>query len=535
MIINTGNDMHYPVRVVKLMRQNGDSVKLGSVLFEYEYTTLVAKGEDMEEKPTKFYAEFSSEGEGMLKNTFVRRGQTISGPGVPLVEIEEDCTHEVQFGGLCVVCGKDMDEITYMTTVANTERAQINMVHGSKDLKVSAREAGRTSTSAMKRLLREQKLSLVVDLDQTIIHAVCDPTVAEWQKDPLNPNYEAVKDVQSFELMDEGPNARASTYYIKMRPGLRDFLNKMADNYELHIYTMGTRAYAESVAKIIDPTGRLFGDRILSRDESGSMAVKNLSRLFPVDTKMVVIIDDRADVWTWSPNLVRVKAYVFYVGIGDINSSFLPKLEDSAAPVEKPEAVIAVAKVVDEPEDEPEPEANGTSDETASSIDPAEAPSVETASHLQAEAIAAQIQERPLLKLQETLDKADSEEEEARKEHKSEEIQENGAPKPNEPETTTPPSTPPAHRHPLLRNDDDELTFLTKHLSILHDLFFDVYNTNMVMAKDEHEFDEGYEAEDDLELVPDVQDIMPPMKRDVLRGVVICFTGVIPQGINHEQ
>src|ERR1700677_3701645 len=42
---------------------------------------------------------------------------------------------------------------------------------------------------------------------------------------------------------------------------------------------------------------KLFGDRIISRDENGSMTAKSLARLFPVDTKMVVIIDDRADVW----------------------------------------------------------------------------------------------------------------------------------------------------------------------------------------------------------------------------------------------
>jgi hypothetical protein len=33
---------------------------------------------------------------------------------------------------------------------------------------------------------------------------------------------------------------------------------------------------------------------------------KSLQRLFPCDTSMVVIIDDRADVWEWSPNLIKV-------------------------------------------------------------------------------------------------------------------------------------------------------------------------------------------------------------------------------------
>lgn len=36
------------------------------------------------------------------------------------------------------------------------------------------------------------------------------------------------------------------------------------------------------------------------------MTRKSLQRLFPCDTNMVVIIDDRADVWDGSPHLVKV-------------------------------------------------------------------------------------------------------------------------------------------------------------------------------------------------------------------------------------
>ena len=44
----------------------------------------------------------------------------------------------------------------------------------------------------------------------------------------------------------------------------------MATKYEMHVYTMGTRAYAEEVCAAIDPGGEIFANRILSRDESGS-------------------------------------------------------------------------------------------------------------------------------------------------------------------------------------------------------------------------------------------------------------------------
>ena len=30
-----------------------------------------------------------------------------------VIEIEEPCTHEVQFGGMCGDCGKDMTEYVY--------------------------------------------------------------------------------------------------------------------------------------------------------------------------------------------------------------------------------------------------------------------------------------------------------------------------------------------------------------------------------------------------------------------------------------
>jgi RNA polymerase II subunit A C-terminal domain phosphatase len=55
------------------------------------------------------------------------------------------------------------------------------------------------------------------------------------------------------------------------------------------------------------------------------MARKSIERLFPVDQSTVAVIDDRGDVWGWQANLVKVMPYDFFVGIGDINSSFLPK------------------------------------------------------------------------------------------------------------------------------------------------------------------------------------------------------------------
>lgn len=55
---------------------------------------------------------------------------------------------------------------------------------------------------------------------------------------------------------------------------MKEFFDAIKDKFELHIYTMATRAYAEEIAKIIDPDGSLFQNRILSRDENNSLTTK---------------------------------------------------------------------------------------------------------------------------------------------------------------------------------------------------------------------------------------------------------------------
>jgi RNA polymerase II subunit A-like phosphatase len=514
------SSLHYPITITALLKQPGDDIERRAPLFSYTYTSSTVEGNRFGEERSvrKTYpAEFESEAEGRVVRWHVAVGDIVASAGTPLIEIDEPCKHEIQFAGLCVNCGKDMTEVDYATTQPNAHRATISMVHGHTALKVSQDEANRSSDASMRRLLATKKLSLVVDLDQTIIHAVCDPTVADWQKDESNPNHAAVKDVESFELMDEGPSNRPCSYYIKMRQGLKGFLERMSSKFELHIYTMGTRSYAHHVANIVDPEHKIFADRILSRDESGSMTAKNLHRLFPVDTKMVVIIDDRGDIWGWSPNLIRVQPFSFFVGIGDINSSFLPPQQDVIAPKSAPEKKEAKNEPVAEPKD-----AKSIEDallQMAGDNDPSK---IEEQGNKQQEEIAAQVQDRPLLREQELLDKQDEDGDKT-----------NGSAA----------ATPDAHRrHPLLQDDDRELEFLEDHLRSVHDAFFTEYERKLAGAvggrvaelRPDKRAAKKARPVDDLLLVPDVKEIMPRMKSDVLAGVVVCFTGVIPQNIDPQ-
>jgi RNA polymerase II subunit A-like phosphatase len=460
---------------------------------------------------------------------------------IDLVEIEEPCTHETQFGGLCVDCGEDMTKVDYLTKERDVNRATVNLTHDNTALLVSHNEAVRAEEDTKKRLLNSKKLTLIVDLDQTVIHTTCERTVAEWQADPENPNYEAVKDVQGFQLADDNlSNVAANWYYVKMRPGLKDFFDKMSKLYEMHVYTMATRAYAQAIMKIIDPDRKYFGDRILSRDENYTDKLKNLTRLFYQNTAMVVIIDDRADVWQYSPHLVRVPVFNFFLGAGDINAAFLPKQQElviqtkdkpatppaKAAQIEAgPPATMSVAG---KPADSaPAETTNGDLNEIGQQLLTMAAGEggevLEQQAKEQEKVIIAQQTERPLLQQQIMLDKEDAQAEDMDITFEAQ----NGHAEPPEQSKA---------RHSVLNDDDRGLEIIEKHLVQVHRTFYDEYVRAKAVpaggriAELKGEKSPKKRALNDI--IPDVAEIMPRVKEEVLDGAVVVFSGIIPLGVD---
>ena len=60
-------------------------------------------------------------------------------------------------------------------------------------------------------------------------------------------------------------NSPQFKYMVKTRPMLREFLAAASTLFEMEVYTFGTRPYADAVVRFIDPDGRYFGDRVVSR------------------------------------------------------------------------------------------------------------------------------------------------------------------------------------------------------------------------------------------------------------------------------
>ncbi|ELV11938.1 RNA polymerase II subunit A C-terminal domain phosphatase [Tupaia chinensis] len=166
-----------------------------------------------------------------------------------------------------------------------------------------AEELGRED---QQRLHRNRKLVLMVDLDQTLIHTT-EQHCAQMSN----------RGIFHFQLGRGEP-----MLHTRLRPHCKDFLEKVAKLYELHVFTFGSRLYAHTIAGFLDPEKKLFSHRILSRDECIDPFSKtgNLRNLFPCGDSMVCIIDDREDVWKFAPNLITVKKYVYFQGTGDLNA-----------------------------------------------------------------------------------------------------------------------------------------------------------------------------------------------------------------------
>ncbi|PVH13722.1 uncharacterized protein CXQ87_001840 [Candidozyma duobushaemuli] len=549
----------FPVTVTAIACRPGEIVSRYAVLLKYRYWDYQEDPNSKEENPPKIRVErigsFESPIEGEITSMDVHVGEEITHSGIEVCSIREPCTHDVQYGGLCALCGKAVEDEKDYTGYNYEDRATIAMSHDNTGLRISYDEATKIEHNATERLAKEKKLILVVDLDQTVIHATVDPTVGEWQKDPrilTTPLSRTCRPTKCW-------------YYVKLRPGLKEFLANVAERYELHIYTMATRNYALAIASIIDPKGIYFGDRILSRDESGSLTHKNLKRLFPVDQSMVVIIDDRGDVWQWDPNLIKVVPYDFFVGIGDINSSFLPKkngqlvgptknrkslarLEEamgddkkdnkpaeiddrlqnstqdsemddgsdsepgSSQPKEEEDQPTDVGKNGSESSATPNsrsssPDETGDSDshdsdsESSSPVDRlVELGGGENNKNLLLEQSISRTQnleqqqhDRPLAKLQHKMDKIAHDHEDNSEPDKEEE-----------------------EEH-ILYDDDAELITLEKALDYIHEQYykaFDSFQQNQALGR------------------PDLTTIIPRLKLDCLNGVVVLLSGILPLGMN---
>ena len=424
------------------------------------------------------------------------------------------CEHAEVMKDLCVTCGLDLRHLDDDRRSAILNSASISMIHSVPELKISAKSAEELGKADEESLLKDRKLVLLVDLDQTIIHTT---------NENVRPD---LKDVHHFWLA--GPNSPC--YHTKLRPHTLEFLRSISKTYELHICTFGVRLYAHQIAAIIDPDQKLFSHRILSRDEclDPSSKTGNLSALFPCGDSMVCIIDDREDVWNFSPNVVSVKPYLYFKNTGDINSPYKQLQEEKCYRKNESETLPAKSvssseeAVAEDSQDSLDSQGKGPSEPTTGPSEPATGPSEpatgpsEPATGPSEPATPASSPASSDISEVAAKDAASGSKIETLSDSSNE-----GSVK-EVPEEKRGDGTEAKSSQEL--DDDDFLLYLEEILQRIHGEFF-------------KEFDEKqkYRSENEPTIIPDLKEIIPRVKKQTLAGVNIVFSGVIPTNMPFEK
>ncbi|XP_071723872.1 RNA polymerase II C-terminal domain phosphatase-like 5 [Rutidosis leptorrhynchoides] len=125
-------------------------------------------------------------------------------------------------------------------------------------LRLTNKEAAAYSETLTSNLVRNKKLHLVLDIDHTLIHAVSHDQPRPEDIDFFKQNQKIFEgSLFTFEC-------ESTTFLVKLRPLVRTFLEQANSLFEMSLYTRGTKMYARSIAKLLDPQGIYFGKRIIS-------------------------------------------------------------------------------------------------------------------------------------------------------------------------------------------------------------------------------------------------------------------------------
>ncbi|KAI6680434.1 hypothetical protein NL676_034315 [Syzygium grande] len=209
---------------------------------------------------------------------------------------QDSCSHPGSFGGLCMRCGKPLEEESGVT---------FGYIH--KGLRLADDEIARLRNTDLKNLLRYKKLYLILDLDHTLLNSTSLAHISP-EEEHLRGKVDSWQDVSKGSLFV----LEHMHTMTKLRPFVRTFLKEASDMFEMYIYTMGDRSYAREMAKLLDPKREYFHERVISRDDGTQRHQKGLDVVLGQEN-CVVILDDTEQAWTkHKDNLILMERYHYF-------------------------------------------------------------------------------------------------------------------------------------------------------------------------------------------------------------------------------
>ena len=237
---------------------------------------------------------------------------------VYVLGIIEPCKHPAIIDGLCAVCGQPADSKSTSNSSGEPQDAHNNgngnsstaqstnsamaggyahpyddqhrlknpaskndngSGHGSLTLSggvtisISSEYALKFSSDSSQSLRAAKKLNLVLDIDHTLLHATADRRASSWIGKSEDVHTLLLPMMEGHPLQQQkngGGNSNwMQPHYVKLRPNLAESLCGVMDQYEVSIYTAGTRLYAEKCADLISRHVADYQRRIGRKEDGG--------------------------------------------------------------------------------------------------------------------------------------------------------------------------------------------------------------------------------------------------------------------------
>ncbi|XP_062221346.1 RNA polymerase II C-terminal domain phosphatase-like 4 [Phragmites australis] len=206
--------------------------------------------------------------------------------------------------GLCFLCGVKEED----AEGGASRGAAVGYIHRGPTLPASE-TTSIPRASDLATLLRTRKLTLILDLDHTLLNSTGLHELSFIEQDHgFTSNIRDDPSMGLFRLDSSPPSV-----LTKLRPFVRSFLEQASAIFEMFVYTLGEPHYARAVVKLLDPDGVYFGARIVSCEESTRPDVKKLDVIPGAEAVALVILDDSDYVWPeQQDNLILIDRYHYF-------------------------------------------------------------------------------------------------------------------------------------------------------------------------------------------------------------------------------
>ena len=243
------------------------------------------------------------------------------------------CAHPAFMFDICVVCGKRKEDVGGGRGATGGDAGAsgggenggggdasgglrghftTSMKYIHEGLTLSNEELEKAKREERAKVLERGKLTLILDLDHTLLNSAQFKELSQEQHDML---HECIAHEQAALPSGKRPLLyclRHMGFFTKLRPHAFEFLEAVSRICQPYVYTMGDKAYAKEMVKLIDPDGKIFHGRVISNNDSTSSHVKDLDIVLGGETS-AIIVDDTERVWPSNQgNLIRLDRYHFF-------------------------------------------------------------------------------------------------------------------------------------------------------------------------------------------------------------------------------